>query len=48
MELSPQGATEQTEDHRVELNDVTMIELTIVPDISGGSAGHHWPPGVLA
>ena len=36
--FSPQGATEQTEDHRVELNDVTMIELTIVPDISGGSA----------
>jgi hypothetical protein len=36
--FSPQGATEQTEDHRVELNGVTVIELTIVPDISGGSA----------
>ncbi len=36
--FSPQGATAQTEDHRVELNGVTMIELTIVPDISGSTA----------
>ena len=36
--FSPQGATAQTEDHRVELDGVTVIELTIVPDISGGTA----------
>lgn len=36
--FSPQGATAQTEDHRVELDGVTTIELTIVPDISGGTA----------
>lgn len=36
--FSPQGATSQTEDHRVELGGVTVLELKIVPDISGGSA----------
>jgi hypothetical protein len=34
--FSPQGATTQTEDHHVELPSVTVLELTIVPDISGG------------
>ncbi len=36
--FSPQGATRQTEDQRVELADVTMLELVIVPDISRGPA----------
>jgi len=31
-------ATSQTEDYHVDLNAVTVIELTIVPDISGGEA----------
>lgn len=41
--FSPQGATRQTEDHRVELSGVTLLELSIVPDISGGT-----PPASLA
>ena len=36
--FSPQGATSETEDHRVDLSGVTALELRIVPDISGGSA----------
>ncbi len=36
--FSPHGATGQTEDHRVELPGVTLLELSIVPDISGGTA----------
>lgn len=36
--FSPQGATSQTEDHRVELAGVTVLELNIVPDKSGGNA----------
>lgn len=36
--FSPQGATRQTEDHRVELSGVTALELNIVPDKSGGNA----------
>lgn len=36
--FSPQGATCETEDHHVELPAVTVLELSIVPDISGGSA----------
>ena len=28
----------EVEDFRVELSDVTVLELTIVPDISGGAA----------
>lgn len=36
--FSPDGATHQTEDHRVELAGVTMLELSIIPDISGGAA----------
>ena len=34
--FSPQGATCETEDHRVDLSGVTVLELTIIPDISGG------------
>lgn len=33
--FSPQGATEEIEDHQVELADVTVLELCIIPDISG-------------
>jgi hypothetical protein len=36
--FSPQGATCQTEDHHVELPGVTVLELNIIPDTSGGNA----------
>ena len=36
--FSPQGATSQTQDYRVELPAVTVLELSIVPDTSGGAA----------
>ncbi|RDH83524.1 MAG: carbohydrate-binding protein [endosymbiont of Escarpia spicata] len=36
--FSPQAATCETEEHRVELPAVTVLELTIIPDISGGDA----------
>jgi hypothetical protein len=36
--FSPRGATRETEDHQVDLSGVTVLELSIVPDISGGSA----------
>jgi len=36
--FSPQGATCETEDHHVELSGVTVLELSIIPDIRGGSA----------
>ena len=36
--FSPQGATSETEDHRVELSGVTVLELSITPDTSGQSA----------
>jgi hypothetical protein len=36
--FSPSGANRQTEDHRVELNGVTVLELTIIPEIGGGDA----------
>ena len=36
--FSPQGATCETEDHRVELSGVTVLELSIVPNTSGGDA----------
>lgn len=36
--FSPQGTTSETEDHRVELPAVTVLELTIKPDIGGGQA----------
>lgn len=34
--FSPRGATRQTADQRVDLAGVTMLELEIIPDISGG------------
>jgi hypothetical protein len=36
--FSPQGATWETEDHRVELWDVAILELSIMPDTSGNLA----------
>jgi hypothetical protein len=36
--FSPRGATSQTEDHEVELPRVTVLEVSVVPDTSGGSA----------
>jgi hypothetical protein len=36
--FSPAGSTHEMEDYRVELPNVSVIELTIVPDISGGDA----------
>ena len=35
---SPHGTTGETEDHHVELPAVTVLELSIIPDISGGNA----------
>jgi len=36
--FSPDGTTNETEDHHINLSNVTTLELTIVPDISGGKA----------
>ncbi len=36
--FSPSGGTQEVEDYRVELAGVTLLELNIVPDKSGGDA----------
>ncbi|HBP89445.1 MAG TPA: hypothetical protein PKK23_09550 [Nitrospirales bacterium] len=36
--FSPEGATRQTENHHVDLPAVTVLELSITPDTSGGNA----------
>ena len=36
--FSPDGATHEIEDYRVNLLNVSAIELTIIPDTSGGDA----------
>jgi hypothetical protein len=36
--FAPTGSAREAEDYRVDLSDVTVLELTIVPDISGGAA----------
>ncbi len=36
--FSPQGTTSEAEDHQVELPGVTVLELNIIPDKSGGNA----------
>jgi len=36
--FSPEGATSETEDHRVDLPAVKVLELVITPDRSGGDA----------
>ena len=35
--FSPLGATEEIEEYQVELKDVAALELTIIPNVSGGS-----------
>jgi hypothetical protein len=34
----PLGTIREVEDYTVDLNGVTVLELTIVPDLSGGNA----------
>jgi XRCC1 domain-containing protein len=36
--FSPPEATRETEEYQVELSGVTVLELTIVPNVSGGTA----------
>ena len=36
--FSPQSATRETEDYSVSLSEVTILELNIIPDISGRAA----------
>jgi hypothetical protein len=36
--FNPQGATSETEDHHIDLHTVTVLELNIIPDMSGGKA----------
>jgi hypothetical protein len=36
--FSPPSTTNEMEDHKVELPAVTVLELNIIPDISGGNA----------
>jgi hypothetical protein len=36
--FTPHGTTSETENHHVELPAVTILELNIIPDISGGNA----------
>ena len=36
--FGPGGSTQEKEEYRVDLRDVTVLELAITPDISGGDA----------
>jgi hypothetical protein len=36
--FTPTGSAREAEDYRVDLSDVAVLELTIVPDVSGGAA----------
>jgi hypothetical protein len=36
--FSPPGTISEIEDHHVELSGVTVLELNIVPDLSGGTS----------
>ena len=36
--FTPDGATEELEDYRVDLNEVSALELTIQPEITAGNA----------
>ena len=36
--LSPTGPAREAEDYRIDLSDVTVLELAIVPDVSGRGA----------
>jgi len=35
--FSPTGSSSETEDHHVKLSAVTILELSIIPDINGGN-----------
>ena len=37
-DFSPEGTKDEIEDHQVDLKDGTVLELIIIPDISGGDA----------
>lgn len=37
VSFQPVGATEEIEDYQVELQDAAVLELTIIPNVSGGS-----------
>lgn len=45
--LVPHGSTRETEDHHVGLLAVTVLELSIIPDISWGNAFSPLEPGGL-
>jgi len=34
----PKGATHETEDYRVDLDAVTVLELAIIPDVAGSES----------
>jgi hypothetical protein len=34
----PKGSTHETEDYKVDLHDVTVLELALIPDVAGGEA----------
>ena len=36
--FSPPATTREAEDYQVELSNVTVLEMFIVPDMSGGAA----------
>jgi hypothetical protein len=36
--FTPTGSAREAEDYRVDLSDVAVLELTVVPDVSGGAA----------
>ena len=38
VEFQSPESSREVEEYRVELSDVTVLELVIVPDISGGAA----------
>ena len=43
--FTPTGSVQEAEDYRVDLSDVTALELSIVPDVSGGAVRAslaHW------
>ena len=45
--FSPSGATAEIEDYRVDLEQVTVLELEVTPDVSGGPAPGEAPGSLL-
>jgi hypothetical protein len=37
--FTPPRTTTEVEEYRVELSDLTVLEMTFTPDIAGGAAG---------